>query len=308
MTRAEYMRATEYVVSAIGRLFTGPCIETRCLDNKESFGDLDLVIAVENYDGNLVQHIALHLLAVEIAGNSIGVPFEGRIIQVDINIAPPQLFHQVVTNLSYGVFGMYVGLCLSKYDLSYGAKGLSIRVNNSCLLLSTNAQDIFEFLGYDYRRFERGFADEAALFAFILESPFAHVDFMKNCKRGANAANAASSASRAYDKYKTFDHKLLSVKYHTVKMCPDIVRRAALTFFNKHNDYEAYINECARVRAVAEKFNGNIVASLTGLYGPVLGDFMIKFKRGHDVERLYGMSGPDIRRAIMKAHAQEILE
>jgi hypothetical protein len=141
---------------------------TRSFTEKESYGNVD-VIALKPLD-------LPNVLETRKNGHVTSIGWNNHQIDVFLTDSRTKQEH-LQTYLSYGLFGMCVGICLKIHGLEYGLDGLKTSGNPS-ILLSNSSDDIFHFLRLDYNRFRAGFANANELFDFLLGSPYMSYDVL----------------------------------------------------------------------------------------------------------------------------------
>lgn len=267
------------------------CNETLSLDNKIFYGDVDLVIEISDENKNpqwneipiiyTITQIIDSFKPTVIKKNgsiySIGVNYKDKIIQVDLNFVSPNKYDHIHTYLSYGIFGMCIGIALNKLNISYGAKGIELKINidqdnSNCkyINLSSDNAKIMEFLELDYDRFKLGFKSDYDLYDFIFTSPYIQ-------------PHAFSNKLDKISRIESMKDYIFPVK-DIISITT--VHQKAIDFFNKINEYDQCINDIIIKKNLTNKFNGNIVKRITGLKGIELGKFINNFKKNHDINIL----------------------
>ena len=229
------------------------------LDDKESFGDVDLIVSCQD-----IATIVNDLEPIELTKNghvtSIGIVFDGVTVQIDLVSVNVAMIEHVATYMSYGFFGMCVGLALARQDLTYGIHGLETKQER--VLLSQDSDAILEFLGIDLK----GVATACELVDSLHLSKI-DLDVIVKC-------------AHKYDRLKA--HKPLFLEFAEKQQLhkdPDL-KELAIDYFGKRGDMNEYTAKIERKQFIAQKFNGGIVMSLTGLEkGEDLGKFMAHLRK-----------------------------
>ena len=237
--------------------------------NKYSYGDIDVVIIgdipkLQNITETINNGIC----------TSVGVRYFKKIHQIDFfavkTVEEQQHLHAY---LSYGIFGMCVGICLNKLGLQYGMEGLKINVaEGRYMLLSSTSKDIFEFLNLDIEQFNNGFQDENALFDYIFISPY--ICYEALLKQSQKVGSRLQSLQQYTPK-------------HTQKNKEYIIDDF-LEYFGKQEEYASILLSIEKQKYLQSKFNGKIVMDVLDnkLQGKALGSFISEFKSTHDVETM----------------------
>ena len=283
MTRAKYEELCDLLVEA------EPTMKiTRSFSEKETYGDIDCILRYNSmcFPGEVVES---HKNG---AVTSIGLKVNGVIRQVDYFLTG-SLHKQehLQAYLSYGIFGMCVGICVNKLGLEYGMDGLKVMFRgkelDTSILLSQSCGAIFAFLQLDYYRFTNGFINVNELFEYLFTSPYI----------------SYTALMKKVDKLE----RLAPLKYYPPpptkeKLVAEDVVKNALSFFGKQKDYDKVIVAYEKKAMMAAKFNGNIVMELTSLVGSDLGKFISEFRRVHNIA---SMTPEDIHEAILIKYGVE---
>ena len=145
MDRSTYIRVSKYICDKIiGLNFKIP----HTLHDKESFGDVDIIVDSNDFT-NVLKALAKYIVETVKNGNitSIGIAFESSIVQVDLVCVRADKLNNVHTYMSYGFFGMIVGIVLARHDLIYGIQGLETKQEH--VILSVDPVEILAFLDID---------------------------------------------------------------------------------------------------------------------------------------------------------------
>ena len=199
--------------------------------------------------------------------------------------------------MSYGAFGMCLGLALVSHDLQYGMHGLKAIINSThSFALSTDRYKIFHFLELNPQTFDEGFEDYTQLIEYILACPYVDARaFLRSLVRPRRGArhDLVEAAERIMKNQKEQEPP------------PPILARVkerALAFFDTTRDYDECVNridrDAEKKRVIQEKFNGRIVQEMTNLEGKELGAFMAKFRNQYP--NLLDLPADEIRDCIMK--------
>lgn len=165
---------------------------THKLASKRTHHDINIVAM--STDPDRVLHC---LQPVEVVRNgdnvSVGMPYihgdsSSRscryIFQVDIIFTEdPSAFSHIHAFMSYSCFGECIGKVLKAYDLKYTKAGLKAPVlfSRQHILVSSERDAIFDLLGLDSQRFDRGFSDVCDLLDFVFSSPYAFTEAITEC-------------------------------------------------------------------------------------------------------------------------------
>ena len=238
--------------------------------NKESFGDLDvMIVSPENV--SCKQLIIDLFQPIEIVENGDVFSFDVDEFQIDFILVPETYFRNATVYFSYSDLGGLIGNICHKIGLKYGIQGLWLNIHtkefdptttSTKLILSEDPEEIFRFLGHDYQRYLRGFNNENELFQWIIEGKYFrrfyfHEDHLNHAHRHRTSKrpiymkfieflNQNLSSNEENDSLNEVEEKELAKK----------VRHAALIDFNKYDQYQANLQMTDQKRIYRAKYSG----------------------------------------------------
>jgi len=287
----------------------------KCYRTKTDHGDLDLLIKITpNLHINWKTYIQTAFNPNEIYCNGGVYSFDYKNFQIDFipikeenwNIAQTYGFFDPLSNI--------MGKTYHKFGLSYGWEGLFYKFrnfngkNSQNILLSNDAKKIFDFGGYDYDRYLKGFDTLEEIFCFAIDSKYFDTEMfqMENLKSIDKKRNRKRGSYHLFLNY--LKNNNINTKYDFEKD-KDKYIMTINTFFpeanlaNKLDDLQ--LNDEFN-QAMAKKFNGNIIMEwLPELKGKELGQAIGKFKTalGDDYNNVIVNSKiDDIRDLFLKIH------
>ena len=255
-----------------------------CYRTKADHGDLDLLVKMEEplnpFGFSWKNYIEKALKPQAINSNGGVYSFDYQGFQVDIIPIPEAKWETALIYFSYDPLGNIMGKTYHKFGLSYGWEGLFYKyrnphgTNSENILLTNDARRIFEFGGYDYDRYLKGFDTLEEIFRFCIESKYfdaemfqmenlKSLDKKRNRKRGSyhlflnyikdNGINTKYSFSEDKDWY-----------LETINLCfPEAVLMVKLRELQLKDE---------KAKAIADKFNGELAMEwIPGLKGKELG-------------------------------------
>ncbi len=175
-----------------------------------------------------------------------------------------------------------------KLNFNYGPGGLKVKciTENGLtedIVISKDSKKIFEFLGYDYERYLKGFDTLEEIYEFVITSRYFnyegflmdnlnHIDRKRNKKRVTyqgfleylNTKDLESLPKYEFNKDKNYYIHLVDTYFPEANFIEKLQDLARKDVFNK---------------TVAEKFNGNLVMEWTGLKDKELGNCICEFKK-----------------------------
>jgi hypothetical protein len=284
----EFLRIGNELKSKVEFTLPVTCAIVTCYRTKESHGDLDLLISIgkdiqldwKNYIENTFQPKAIN-------ANGGVYSFDYQGFQVDFIPIPERKWATALVYFSYDPLGNIMGKTFHKFGMSYGWEGLYYKyrnahgTNSSDILLTNDVKRIFEFGGYDYDRYLKGFDTLEEIFQFAINSKYfdtemfqmenlKSLDKKRNRKRGSyhlflnylkdNGINSKYPFEEAKELYLP----KIDVSFPEAKLMDEISKLQAID---------------ARNSELRMRFNGDIVMMwLPDLQGKELGNAMGKFK------------------------------
>jgi hypothetical protein len=278
-----------------------------CYRTKADHGDLDLLLKV-NVDANInwkdyVQKV-FKPQAINCNGGVYSFDYQG--FQVDFIPIPESKWQTALVYFSYNPLGNIMGKTFHKFGLSYGWEGLFYKYrnihgsNSENILLTNDVRKIFDFGGYDYDRYLKGFDTLEEIFRFAIDSKYfdaemfqmenlKSLDKKRNRKRGSYHLFLNYIKDNGIDTKYKFDEDKDLYLLDIDNAFPD-----AELLYKLHDLFVK--DELAH--ELAEKFNGEIVMEwLPNLKGKELGQAIGKFKNA---------LGEDYENFIMNSSIQQI--
>lgn len=270
---------------------------------KPDFGDMDVLIAKPKPERKILTALLeRELSSREVVFNSDYVSFEYQNFQIDLIFVEPEEFEVAGIYFSFNDLGNLMGRVAHKFGLKYGFQGLTSPVKDdkgnsvTDLLLSRDPAPIFDFLGFDFARYQQGFQTLEEIFEYVINSHY--FDYRLFDLENLNTINRTRNRKR-----KTYNLFLAYLEQHNItksyEFNPD--KTSYLPWiadaFPQASLYERLKEvrlDLERRRALAAKFNGQIVMELfPTLNGKALGDFIVRFKKQYpDFEQFVGAASP----------------
>lgn len=263
----------------------------RCYHTKENHGDLDLLIKVtpgfEELNTDLRKYILVAFNPQAIHNNGGVFSFDYKNFQVDFIPIKVDKWEVARTYYSYDPLGNVMGKTFHKFGLSYGWDGLHYKhrnnhgTNSANILLTTDPRKIFEFGGYDYDRYLKGFDTLEEIFKFSIDTTYfdAEILQMDNLKSIDKKRNRKRGSYHLFLKY--LEDNSIDKKYEFNKDKDSYISAIDLFFPEAKlmEKLEELKQKDLKDFYLAEKFNGNLVMTwLPELQGKELGQAIKKFK------------------------------
>ncbi|UJR13591.1 hypothetical protein I4U23_000604 [Adineta vaga] len=264
----EYLKLKERILNKI-REHINQCDVPREFPCKESFGDLDVLMVCPS--SIKIRQLFEELFhPTEIVHNGDVYSFDVEQFQIDFILVPQEQFDNAIVYFSYSDLGGLIGNICHKIGLKYGIQGLWMNVHtkefdptttSTKLTLSTNVQEIFAFLGYDYERYMKGFENDKEFFQWIIEGKYFRRYYFNDDQLN-HAHRQRTSKRPIYIKFVAF----LNEQEIPQDISSDDreefhlhIRQQALIFFDKQQAYEQGLN----ARQGKNNFVRNIVENIS---------------------------------------------
>ena len=277
--------------------------------NKESFGDMDIVIRKNNY--NILD------IQTKIQEQNLKTSKNGDILsflninnfQIDLIFVDKGSFNYACNYFGCQDLGNLLGRIIKQYGFKHGWNGLYyVQRNGDHVvkehLLSINYLDIINILGLDKYKFFHGFNDYEDMFNWLVKSPLFISSIFKY--ENLNHTNRVRDRKRkVYNLFLDYIDKLDdSIKNKEVpKLSEEEKRSFVFSKFPKLAlEVERLDKEIEIHNIVKSKFNGELVKSLTGLSGVPLGDFIKLFKSSYNDNWIFNTPQYEINLLIKKIY------
>lgn len=255
--------------------------------SKESHGDLDVVVSLENlelYKTKTFKDLILKIFnSRDHYFNSNVFSIEYKNHQIDLIFTEPKYFQSYINYFSFNDLGNFIGRTAHKMGFKYGERGLLLNIviegrNLGEIELSQDTQLIFEFLGYDYERWTKGFDKLEEVFDFVISSKYFSGTAFSNEEQ--NNTNRTRNEKRPnWNLFKDFlDLKGLLEQSYPFEI-KEFYLYEVLEFFDKRQEFNKLLVEDHLNQERSKKYNGKIIIELTGLEGKSIGEFKNLFEK-----------------------------
>ena len=261
----------------------------KCYHTKESHGDLDLLIKMplNNTNFNWRAYIQDRFNPNAIHNNGGVFSFDYENFQIDFIPIKEDKWEIAQIYYSYDPLGNIMGKTFHKFGMSYGWDGLFYKYrnfngkNSQNILLTTDPRAIFDFGGYNYDEYLKGFDTLEEIFQFTINSEYFDTEMlqMENLKSIDKKRNRKRGSYHLFLNYLKDNN--INVKYGFSENKDDYLAIIDLAFPDvKFMDkLEELRKKDAQDKLLSEKFNGNIIMQwLPELKGKELGNAITTFK------------------------------
>jgi len=274
-------------VTNIVRKVVGPAARIAVIPayrSKPDFGDMDVLVEMidggpKDFRGRLLE--AFKAPDMYANGSVYSIPL--RDLQVDLILSSPEKFDFSHNYFSWNDTGNLVGRTAHKQGLIFGHDGLRFPVRDGDyqfreLVVTRDFGKALVFLGYDAKRFQKGFDGLQDIFEYVASSKFFNRDIFLLENRNA--------ISRIRDsKRKTYMEFLKWCEVRTDLPSFDYPKDKSVWITHICDQFPGFkieldkaVADLAVQRTVKAKFNGAYVKDLTGLDGQALGQLMQGFR------------------------------
>lgn len=283
-TTKDHLRIQNELVPVIRQMFNTEVKTVEFYRNKETHGDLDLLILNTGNLGNIYQKLQDYFgIVINNGGNCYSTIYENY--QVDI-IPVPLRNWDCTYWYDWDPTSNIIGHLFHRFGLKYGVSGLVYPVRNfngrltKDIVVSKDLKKIFEFADYDYNRYIQGFDTLLDIFEFGISSKYFDPKYFEfeNMTHRDKARNKKRDTFNQFIEYIKAKKLVSSVTFDkNKKIYIDLIDE----FFPKANlkiQLEKLQIEDDMNKKSSMLFNGNLVMNWTELQGKELGDCLSKFK------------------------------
>jgi len=270
---------------------------------KDTHGDMDIMVKIthelHNKGINLRTFIEDKFEPGQIFTNGSIISFDYDQFQIDIIPIKESLWDVSIAFFDYDPTGNLMGKSAHKFGLKYGWNGLIYPFRNfngrlsHDILLSTDNAEIFEFLGYDYEEFKRGFDDLVEIFDYIIAGKY--FDYTIFLMENLNHIDRKRNKKR-----KSYQEFLQYVEKKGIKDTYQFNKDKSTYIDLIHNsfpkvDLKGKIEELSKKNAENQelnaKFNGRLIMNVyPDLSGKELGNAITNFQKSFEDYREFGLN------------------
>jgi len=257
------------------------------VDDKETFGDIDILVVREFFFFHFFWNDNKHRYKAYKQNGGVISLLDKQDRQIDLITTPKAIYETHYDYLNYNDLGNFVGRIAKSINLKYGHDGLHLIVRDANdntrkigeICVSVNTMFIYQLLDIEPPH-RTGYYNMEDIFDMIMDSKYYHKDLflLEKQSHKARVRDRKRKSYNAFLKYieendtSTHTRRRYSI-FETLDKLParvgiDYIKQRA-TYDNKQ--YEKTL------------FNGNIVRELTGLQGKELGAFIGSIKEQIDI-------------------------
>ena len=250
--------------------------------NKESFGDLDILVTSDTLPNDWHLGVAELLQSKEVVRNGNVVSFEHAEFQIDIIATPKEDFVVADKYFAYNDLGNLLGRLANSLGLKLGHQGLFYNWQEGTQKYRTEVLTkdwglILHVLGLNINRYRLGFDDLESIFKFVASSRFFNPRIYLLENRN-NRDRVRDQKRKTYMEFLDWCDRLeqpYPTRYPEKEAYLPYLFEVIPGFKELDTEVRSDWERSKRLKAV---FNGKIVGDATGLSGKDLGAFMQWFK------------------------------
>ena len=283
--REEYFAVAKKVTDILAKQGI-KCEVIRSYDDKESFGDLDVLVLQTPNLKNLVE---TKFKPNEMVVNDNVISFNVDQLQVDF-IQAPELQYDFSRNyFAYNDLGNLLGRVAHKLGLKLGHDCLKYVLRDGThvignIVVTREWDQALRLLHYDPKRYNEGFNSLTDIFEYVLTSKLFDPDIYLLHNRNAES-RIRDRKRETYMKFLKYCETLEPPK-NKVSVSKQQYLYYLLADPNFRSQYLDLIAENNRKKVLRMKFNGDIVGAATGFEGKKLGAFMEFVRQRNDLDNM----------------------
>jgi hypothetical protein len=299
-TTDEFNEIASEIIPIIKKELKTETFIAKCYHNKETHGDMDILVKFgsEQQNINLIDFIKENFSPLDIYNNNGVVSFDYDNFQIDIIPIKQSNWEIAKVWYSYDPFSNLCGKSSHRFGTKYGHGGLVYPFRNfngrlsHDITLSKDPKRIFEFLGYDYERFQKGFDTLEEIFEYVISGKYFdhsiflmenlnHIDRKRNKKRKSYQEflqyikNKGIKDTYDFNKDKSTYIDLIHQSF------PEVDLKGKIEQLTKKDKENQELNS---------KFNGRMIMDIfPELTGKELGNMITNFHKSFDDYREFGL-------------------
>lgn len=301
--KKEFFELVPEVIKKLKTLFPEVHVTT-AYKNKPSFGDMDILVKAENVNFVVKDELQKLFNPKEIARNSHIYSFDYKELQIDVILTKPKHWETSKIYFSYNDLGNFVGRIANRFGLKYGHFGLAYNHTHNGrgygdIHISSDVEKIYEFLGFDWERFQRGFDELEDVFEYVVTSRYFTPQLFdyENLDHQNRTRNRKRKSYQLFLEYLKENEDIINVDenyehrkketnmsfsdFKSIKKADEFFETDVLGQIKKWNEKLKKRDEAA------EKFNGKTIMEKYGFEGKELGDKLGKFKNQFPNDETY---------------------
>lgn len=294
--------------------------------DKEDHGDIDIVVPMgirskltnDQMKAEMASRFGVEDMPYINNGPvvSYGMPLEeGGVFQIDLIYMQEESLDFAVSYFAWNDVGNLIGRIAHKLGLRFGHDGLALPMregNNlfDTIMLTRDFEKAVEYLGFSYERWKQGFTSLEEIFHFVTACP----RFSASIYSLENRNHTARVRDRKRPTYTKFlvwleEHPEVDKAFEWSEDKSVWLPEILAAFPEAEVKYQQALANLEKQKLIRSKYNGEMVASVTGLSGKALGSFMADYKNSFENVSSFNefMEHKDleqIKEAVLKHHSK----
>lgn len=305
--KKEFFELSARLLPIINKLFETETELVLSYHNKETFGDMDILLYDKGFEEDVIINLINELNPGEIYNtkNSNVFSFDYENLQIDLIFIKPEEWESSKIFYKWGDLGNFMGKLFQSYGnfpnrghddgfvFKYGFDGIKVnmfyKTHKKVLYLSRDNRKAFEFLGLDFDKHIEGFKDQFEVFEYIINSKFFSYDIFQ----WENLSSINIDRNKRRSSYIKFLEYIEGYKNTIIEYKEDyeFYLEYLSNFFGIDiiGEYKKLENEVENIKSVKNKFSGRHVMKELNLKGKEISDSMSSFRNHieHDLEMDY---------------------
>lgn len=250
--------------------------------DKPDFGDMDVVIDKDTLPDGWRERVIREFNPTATVTNGPVFSLDVEAVQIDLISHRSSVYDFARRYYAWNDLGNFMGRVARGMGFKLGHDGLWLLVSDTdnpshrleALSVTQDYDEAIGFLGYDSGRYHQGFSSLKDVFAYAVSTPNFRHDWIRLENRN-NKSRVRDAKRASYQAFLTWLDKEWRGAPTNEPVDKAACLSAAYHLFNglaaKHDSILAYGRA---TKAFKERFNGNVVADMTGLSGKPLGQRM----------------------------------
>lgn len=277
LQKKEYFELEKQVTDNLSLIFPGHRVNTvPAYRNKESFGDMDILLESTNLPSDWVERIENTFNPQQLVKNGPVTSFDVQQFQIDVILSPTHFYDFSLSYYSWNDLGNLIGRLAKGMGYTFGHEGFSYKLYNGDQLidtikLSTDFNETLLFLGLDPERHRQGFNTVEDIFNYMISSTYFRSEsfLLESLNHVARVRTKKRPMYAAFLDFLDNNHQPESERNKPLHLNRGF--EAFSSFQDKYNEAEQKGIDRSIIK---DKFNGELVSELTGLTQKDLGEFM----------------------------------
>ena len=248
------------------------------LDDKESFGDLDVLWSPVQNPYIIMRDIIIEVFKPnEIVTNGDVISFDLENFQIDMIKCSTIEFAKFY--FSYGDFGSIISILLKKYDMTFGHNGFFTQIEkNYTLVITKDVNEFCNFIKIDLEKW-KSIKTKIDMFELIKSCRFYKKEFFKSTNYYHRKRILHRPLYSEFLKYIGIDDEDFEETKLNLDDKPTVFEEA-ISYFNKKQDIDTILKSIQKSKDIHNKFNGDILKE-RGYTGIQIGNIIKAFKSKH---------------------------